>query len=145
MIGQLGVHRALHQPLGQLSEQPTGTNDLLLRLSAGEQLIDQLITETLTQLGRQPLDVEDVRRRAAIPIRSPYGLTPRDGGTGIQLVGHLPCNRRHDTPLLVMPTQKIGQSHARQPAARGLPPRPVATDELNVRGCGSSSSMRSPL
>ena len=110
VIGQLGVHRPLDQPLGQLREQPAGPDDLLLRPSAGEQLIDQLVAEPLTQLGRQPLDPELVRRRAAIPIRSPYGLTPRDGGAALQLVGHLPWNRRHDTPLLVMPTQKIGHS-----------------------------------
>jgi hypothetical protein len=110
MVGQLGVHRPLNEPPGQLGKQPTGPDDLFLRLGAGEQLIDQLVAEPHTQFGRQRSDAELVRPRAAIPIRSPYGLTPRDGGAGIKLVDHLPWNRRHDTPLPVMPTQKIGQS-----------------------------------
>ena len=77
LAGQLGVHRPLHQPLGQPSKQTARTDDLLLRPGAGEQLIDQLVTETVTQLGRQPFDPELVRHRAAIPIVRPTGSLPR--------------------------------------------------------------------
>jgi hypothetical protein len=41
MLGQLGVHRPLDQPLGQLRQHAARPDDLLLRPGAGEQLIDQ--------------------------------------------------------------------------------------------------------
>ena len=47
MVGQLDLHRPLHQPLGQIGEQPAGPGDLLLRARAGEQLIDHLIADPL--------------------------------------------------------------------------------------------------
>ena len=43
MIGQLDLHRPLHQPLGQLRQQPSGTDDLLLGPSPGQQLVDDLV------------------------------------------------------------------------------------------------------
>ena len=45
VIGQLDLHRALHEALGQLGEQPAGPGDLLLRARAGEQLVDHLIAD----------------------------------------------------------------------------------------------------
>ena len=45
MIGQLDLHRALHQALGQLGEQPAGPGDLLLCRGAGEQLVDHLVAD----------------------------------------------------------------------------------------------------
>jgi hypothetical protein len=50
VLGQLDVHRALHQALGELREQPTGPNDLLLGLRAGEQLVDHLIRHPAASL-----------------------------------------------------------------------------------------------
>ena len=45
VVGQLDLHRALHQALGQLGEQPAGPGDLLLRRGAGEQLVDHLVAD----------------------------------------------------------------------------------------------------
>ena len=45
VVGQLDLHRALHQALGQLGEQPAGPGDLLLRRRAGEQLVDHLVAD----------------------------------------------------------------------------------------------------
>jgi len=45
VVGQLDLHRPLHQPLGQLGEQPARPGDLLLGRSAGEQLVDHLIAD----------------------------------------------------------------------------------------------------
>jgi hypothetical protein len=42
VLAQLGIHRALDEPLRQPGEQPIGARDLLRRARAGEQLIDQL-------------------------------------------------------------------------------------------------------
>ena len=50
VVSQLDLHRALHQPLGQLAQQAARAGDLLLGLCAGEQLIDQLV-------GQQRLDL----------------------------------------------------------------------------------------
>ena len=47
MVGQLNLHRALHQPLGQLSQQTAGPRDLLLSRGARQQLIDHLIGDPL--------------------------------------------------------------------------------------------------
>ena len=45
MVGQLDLHRPLHQALGQIAKQPAGPGDLLLRARAGEQLVDHLIAD----------------------------------------------------------------------------------------------------
>ena len=45
VVGQLDLHRPLHQPLGQLRQQPAGPSDLLLGRGAGEQLVDHLIAD----------------------------------------------------------------------------------------------------
>jgi hypothetical protein len=52
VVGQLDLHRALHQPPGQLGEQPAGPGDLLLRARAGKQLVDHLIADPTIR--RQP-------------------------------------------------------------------------------------------
>ena len=48
VIGQLDLHRALHQPLGQLRQQASGPRDLRLGPGAGQQLVDHLIGNPLT-------------------------------------------------------------------------------------------------
>ena len=48
MVGQLDLHRALHQPLGQLRQQPAGPRDLLLAASARQQLVDHRVGDPLT-------------------------------------------------------------------------------------------------
>jgi len=45
VVGDLDLHRALHQPLGQLGQQPAGAGDLLLGARAGQQLVDHLIAD----------------------------------------------------------------------------------------------------
>ena len=52
VVGQLDLHRALHEALGQLGEQPAGPGDLLLRRGAGEQLVDHLVADP--PVGRHP-------------------------------------------------------------------------------------------
>jgi hypothetical protein len=50
VVGELDLHRALHEPLRQLRKQPTRPDDLLLAPGAGEQLVDHLIREKLSEL-----------------------------------------------------------------------------------------------
>ena len=50
MVGQLDLHRALHQPLRQLRNQPSRPDDLLLATGTGEQLIDNLIRQKVSDL-----------------------------------------------------------------------------------------------
>ncbi len=57
MVGQLDLHRTLHQPLGQLGEHTAGPRELLLGASAGEQLVEQLITDP--PIGRHPQSLTD--------------------------------------------------------------------------------------
>jgi hypothetical protein len=38
VVGELDLERPLHQPLGQLREQPAWPDDLLLGLGSGQQL-----------------------------------------------------------------------------------------------------------
>ena len=55
VVGELDLHRALHQPLRQLRKQPARPDDLLLALGAGEQLVDHPIREKLLDpSGRSP-------------------------------------------------------------------------------------------
>ena len=57
VVGQLDLHRPLHQALGQLGQQPAGPGDLLLRARAGEQLVDQLVADP--PIGRHPESLPD--------------------------------------------------------------------------------------
>jgi hypothetical protein len=67
MVSQLDLHRALHETLRQPREQTAGANDLLFGLSAGEQLVDQLVRQALAQPRRQTLaDTPRGRRRLAL-------------------------------------------------------------------------------
>jgi hypothetical protein len=45
VIGQLDLHRPLHQPLGQLREQPARPGDLLLGTRTDEQLVEPLVRQ----------------------------------------------------------------------------------------------------
>ncbi len=106
MLGQLDLHRPLHQPLSQIGKQPAGPGDLLLRARTGEQLIDQLITDPprrhpqslphtaaatgtiddlINQIRRERRGVRD-GRAAAGPLRSPYGLPTLPGSGEHQLL-----------------------------------------------------------
>src|SRR5437899_2418212 len=51
VLVQLGAHRALDESLRQLRQQPSRPRQLLRRLSAGEQLVDQLIRQQAPQKG----------------------------------------------------------------------------------------------
>jgi hypothetical protein len=47
MVGQLDLHRPLHEPRGQLPQQSALSGDLLLGAGAREQLVDDLIWQQL--------------------------------------------------------------------------------------------------
>ena len=47
VVGQLDLHRALHQPLGEIGQQAAGPSDLLLGRSARQQLVDHLVRDPL--------------------------------------------------------------------------------------------------
>jgi hypothetical protein len=53
VIGQLGIHSPLDQPFRQPVEQPVRAGDLLRRLRAGQELVDQLVRK-LWRLGLDP-------------------------------------------------------------------------------------------
>jgi hypothetical protein len=129
MLGQLDAHRPLHQPLGQLGEQASRPDDLLLAARAGKQRVDQLVRQpaTVRQLpdrGSQPAAIDRIidkfrRRLAATPprpvpgdgaqrfarvsLRSPSGLAALIAGetlAGLRLDPSLgPRSRRHDAPV----------------------------------------------
>ena len=81
MVGQLDLHRPLHQPLRQLAEQPARPGDLLLRPGAGEQLVDQLVRQQRLDLGRELRPRRRLTARSAsASLRSPSGLAPRHAG-----------------------------------------------------------------
>jgi hypothetical protein len=66
MVGQLDLHRPLHQPLGQLAEHATGPEDLLLGLRARQQLVNNVIRELAAKVVRHALkDPRRGRRRLA--------------------------------------------------------------------------------
>ena len=91
VVGQLDLHRPLHQPLGQLGEQTARTGDLLLGPGASEQLIDHLVgqqrLDLLGELGRG----SGSARSASASLRSPSGLAARHAGaiTGIRVSSNL--------------------------------------------------------
>ena len=79
VLGQLGRHRALHQPAREIGQQAARPDDLLLGPGAGEQLVDQLVAEPITNLGRQPGQRRAQRpaRRASVCSGSRGGCPPR--------------------------------------------------------------------
>ena len=81
MVGQLDLQRSLHQPLGQLREQPTPPGDLLLRPSASEQLVEQLVRQKRLQLIGE-LGPPVPAPAATASLRSPSGLAPLRAGGG---------------------------------------------------------------
>ena len=77
MVGQLGLHRPLQQPLRQPGEHATRPNELLFRPGAGEQFVDQLVRQLLTQpRGRTFAATPRGRGRLALrrPARARLGL-----------------------------------------------------------------------
>ena len=60
VVGQLHLQGALDQPLGQLRQQPTRPDDLLLRSRAGQQLVHHIVRELASDLIRHA--VQDPRR-----------------------------------------------------------------------------------
>src|SRR5437588_9573999 len=86
MLGQLRRHRPLNQPAGEIRQQPSGPDDLLLRPRPSEQLVDQLVTEALTNLRREihQREVLQRARSATGSLRSPSELAALPAGaTGI--------------------------------------------------------------
>ena len=66
MVGQLDLHRPLHQPPGQLRQQPAGPGDLLLRPRARQQLVNNVVRELASEVIRHALkDPSRGRRRLA--------------------------------------------------------------------------------
>ncbi len=79
MIGQLDLHRSLHQPPCQLREQPAGPDDLLLGLGSGEQLVDDLVRQLLAHLIRQAL--KDPSRGRRLTYRLAAAIRFRTNGS----------------------------------------------------------------
>ena len=71
MIGQLRLRRLLHQPLSQLREHTTRTDDLGLGPATSEQLLNhrvgELLAELRRQLGRRAAGRLSTRRRGSLP------------------------------------------------------------------------------
>jgi hypothetical protein len=76
MVSQLDLHRALHETLRQPREQTAGANDLLFGLSAGEQLVDQLVRQALPR--RQTL-ADTPRGRRRLALQGAAGATQNQG------------------------------------------------------------------
>ena len=125
VVGQLDLHRPLHQPLRELAQQPTGPGDLLLRASARKQLVDQLIRQKrLDLLGElRPRRGWSAARSASASLRSPSGLASLHAGAirPINGLSQTVCDcARHRSPFGSMPTQKVGHSPCTlTPAIRG--------------------------
>ena len=69
VLGQLRLHRPLHQPLGQLREHTARPDDLLLGPGAGEQLVDHLVGEAIADRVRE-LRAARRRQAAALALRA---------------------------------------------------------------------------
>jgi hypothetical protein len=86
MVGELDLHRTLNEPLRQLRQKPARPDDLILAAGAGEQLVDHLIREKLSNLsGKIAHSGRSINLTpAGISLRSPSGLAPRNAsGTRI--------------------------------------------------------------
>ena len=80
VVGQLDLQRPLHQPLGQLREQPAAAGDLLLRPSPSKQLVDHLVRQKRLHVLGELRPQRRRARRASAPLRSPSGLAPLHAG-----------------------------------------------------------------
>jgi len=76
MLDDLGLQRALQQPARQLPQQAVRASDLLRRLSAAKQLVDQLIRE-LGRSTRLPPGRPDSAGPAAAARASPAPIGAR--------------------------------------------------------------------
>jgi hypothetical protein len=66
VIGQLDLERSLDQPLRQLRQQPARSDDLLLGLRSGQQLVNHLVGQLPTDLVRHRFkNLRRGRRRLA--------------------------------------------------------------------------------
>jgi hypothetical protein len=101
VLGQLGRHRPLHEPAREVGQKTAGPDDLLLRAGVREQLVDQLVGQAVTDLGREldeggPLPRA---RSASGSLRSPCGLAALPAGAiplgGLLQLGSGPAVRRH--------------------------------------------------
>jgi hypothetical protein len=94
VLAQLGIHRALDEPLRQPGEQPIGTGDLLRRARAGEQLIDQLVRKLrrLERLVSAPASIAGIL------------LSGNSSGKAAFLSGGDPASSQ------ALATQRIGQT-----------------------------------
>jgi hypothetical protein len=76
VVGELDLHRALHEALRQLRKQATRADDLLLPVGAGEQLVEHPVREKLPSPGpvdHPPREVYQDRARwhfAALALRA---------------------------------------------------------------------------
>jgi hypothetical protein len=81
VVGQLDLHRPLHQPLRELRQQPARPSDLLLRPGASEQLVDHLVgKQRLDLLGELRARGQRTARSASASLRSPSGLAALRAG-----------------------------------------------------------------
>ena len=80
MVGQLDLHRALHQPLGQLAEQTARAGDPFLGARPGQQLIDHLVRQQRLDFVGELGATARRARSARAALRSPSGLATRHAG-----------------------------------------------------------------
>ena len=115
VVGQLDLHRPLHQPLGQLGQQAAGPSDLLLRRGASEQLVEQLVADPL--IGRHPESLPDP---AAVsrPLHSLINELGRErrGVAGGRAAPGLPSANLRSLPLAAI----VAGQPRRDPKLEGL-------------------------
>jgi hypothetical protein len=93
VVGQLGVHRALDQPPGQLGEQAALTGDLRRRARAGEQPVDQLVRK-LTRTRAQRIAVGPLLDGRDLLLVDGHGAPLRESPAATRPLGAR--SRRHD-------------------------------------------------
>jgi hypothetical protein len=147
MLGQLGRHRPLHQPLRQLREHTARPDDLLLRPSAREQLVDHLVGEAIANRVRKLerlaairsvlvfLDMTLLRFRHAytadrtLPVEAP----PSEPAQALGVVGLLDL-RRDPFEAARLPGWPVllAAEALRSRSGRGFEPSRSATHKVRV-------------
>jgi len=95
MVGQLDLHRPLHQPLRQLREQPAGPSDLLLAARPREQLVDHLVADPPIRRHPESLPHPPAARNPSNRIVDKLPAQPTIVAAPAQAADDAPRGRRH--------------------------------------------------